>query len=343
MPRAGANDATRQFVRYWFDEARRRQLAALATAIQEVRNTTVRQVLWCAFSRLIITKQAGASLALDVAHSRPHRVLGKNLVNPFDHFLRAVRVVLGGMPFGTTEQHRPRATVKVGDARNLPLEASSIDVVVSSPPYLNAIDYVRAHKFSLVWMGHAVDGLRRIRATNIGTEVSAGAELCSSAVSGALVSMGDLQSLPVRQKSWLARYLADMDRVIGEIHRVLVKGGRAVLVIGDCTMRGVYVRNSAGLAYLSERHRFQVARRRRRKLPPNRRYLPPPSSRGSGPLLQNRLRTEVLLELAKLCKRVWAGKARTTSSRDSWSTPPRRAGDRYSARRRLSPSPWSAV
>jgi len=294
-----AHDETREFVRYWFDDTNRRQLAALARAISDVQSGTVRGVLWCAFSRLIITKQAGASLALDVAHSRPHRVPDKNLIRPFDHFLRAVGLVLAAMPFRVAEARGPRATVKIADARNLPLEASSVDVVVSSPPYLNAIDYLRGHKFSLVWMGHALDDLRRVRAMNIGTEVSAGAELENPVITRALQRMGDLDRLPERQKRWLARYVADMDKAIGELQRVLVRRGRAVLVIGDSTMRGVYVRNSGALTYLGERHGFEVARLRRRKLPPNRRYLPPPTSRRSGPMLQNRLRTEVLLDLVK--------------------------------------------
>jgi len=296
---ANAGDQTRHFVRYWFDETNRRQLAALAEAISEVQSRPLQGVLWCAFSRLIITKQAGASLALDVAHSRPHRVLDKNLIRPFDHFLRAVALVLGAMPFKVPEGRRPRATVKIADARDLPLEDASVDVAISSPPYLNAIDYLRGHKFSLIWMGYDIEALRRVRAENIGTEVSAGAKLDNPVIARALDRMGNLDRLPDRQKRWLGRYVADMDQAIGELHRVLVQRGRAVLVVGDCTMRGVYVRNSSALTYLSKRHGFEVARRRRRQLPPNRRYLPPPTSRRSGLMLQNRLRTEVLLDLVK--------------------------------------------
>ena len=63
----------RDFVTYWFDPQARRQLTALAACIDCVRQGITRNVLWCAYSRLIITKQAGASLARDLAHSRPHR------------------------------------------------------------------------------------------------------------------------------------------------------------------------------------------------------------------------------------------------------------------------------
>src|SRR5688572_24794428 len=51
---------TREFIRYWFDDYARRQLAALATAIGRVHDQDVRDTLWCGFSRLIITKSSGA-------------------------------------------------------------------------------------------------------------------------------------------------------------------------------------------------------------------------------------------------------------------------------------------
>ena len=63
----GADEETRAFIRYWFDDYARRQLAALASAIGRVRNRAYRDALWCAFSRLIITKSAGASLAMAIS------------------------------------------------------------------------------------------------------------------------------------------------------------------------------------------------------------------------------------------------------------------------------------
>src|SRR5438105_564331 len=75
---------TRKFLRYWFDDYARRQLAALATAISRVRDERIRAVLWCGFSRLIITKQAGASLAMDLSHSRPHKKFKRAPIKPFN-------------------------------------------------------------------------------------------------------------------------------------------------------------------------------------------------------------------------------------------------------------------
>src|SRR3546814_12385395 len=40
------------------------------------------------------------------------------------------------------------ARVDLGDARDLALDARSVDAIVTSPPYLNAIDYMRGHRIS---------------------------------------------------------------------------------------------------------------------------------------------------------------------------------------------------
>ena len=85
-----ADSETRQFTRYWFDDYARRQLASLATSIHRTRDSTIREALWCAFSRLIITKQSGASLAMDLSHSRPHRKFKRAPAKPFRKFLSAV-------------------------------------------------------------------------------------------------------------------------------------------------------------------------------------------------------------------------------------------------------------
>jgi DNA modification methylase len=294
-----SDEDTRAFVRYWFDKTNRRRLRALADAIFRIRNAAVRDLLWCAFSRLIITKDLGASLARDVSHSRPHRALDKKPLRPLEHFSRAVNAILDARPFKSPFETRPAARIKKGDARHLPLKSRSVDIVISSPPYLNAIDYLRGHKLSLVWLGHELKRIRKLRATNIGTEVTDCKRFNEPVIAEALKRMGNLDKLPIRLKRMLGVYITDMDRVIREIKRVLVTKGKAVIVAGNCTVRGCYVRNSQALAYLGTRHGFKVSSLRRRNLPPNRRYLPPPSRSRSGPLFANRLRTEVILELSK--------------------------------------------
>src|ERR1700679_1322411 len=168
---SSSDTETRAFVRYWFDDYARRQLAALSASISRVHDPVVRDVLWCGFSRLIITKQAGASLAMDLSHSRPHKEFATAPIKPFAHFLRTVERVLKNTIAKGQRQGGPKTIVYQADARRLPIRSNSIDLVLTSPPYLNAIDYLRCSKFSLIWMGISLAKIRSLRSESIGTEV----------------------------------------------------------------------------------------------------------------------------------------------------------------------------
>ncbi len=295
---AGADEETRAFVRYWFDATARRHLAALSMSILAVTSEALRTLLWCALSRLIIVKSMGVSLAMDVAHSRPHKVYKTAPIKPLDHFERAAAIVAKHSPFASGAKHPP-AVVHEADVRNLPLRKGSADLVITSPPYLNAIDYLRGHKLSLVWMGHTVTSLRQIRATNVGTEVSSAFISGPPHIEAALACAGEVERLPSREIGILRRFVSDMDKVMAEIGRVLGTVGRAVLVVGDSTLRSVFIQNSSVLAFLGERNGLQLIGTRRRPLPPNRRYLPPPCAEGAGKQLENRMRDEVILSFSR--------------------------------------------
>jgi SAM-dependent methyltransferase len=295
---ANADKETRAFIRYWFDATARRQLTALAQSIVAVDGSSLRTLLWCAFSRLIIVKSSGASLAMDVAHSRPHKVYQRSPVKPFDAYERAAEVVARHSPFSDGHR-RYQARVRRADARQLPIEDGAMDFVITSPPYLNAIDYLRSHRLSLVWLGHSITELREIRATNVGTEVSDRTGGDGSHVAVALKRMGNVADLAPREVGMLRRYIRDMDCAIGEMARVLAPHGRVVLVLGDSTLSSVFVRNSRAVEYLGSRNGLRLISRRRRPLPANKRYLPPPCADGAGKRLEGRMREEVILSFEK--------------------------------------------
>ena len=291
-----ADDETKEFLRYWFDSTNRRQLRALSESINEVRHTATRKVLWCAFSRLIISKTRGASMAMDLSHSRPHKVENKEPFRPLPNFQQAVKAVLDNSPFCGKKTNTPLVQVQAGDARRLPIPTSSVDIVITSPPYLNAIDYLRCNKFSLVWMGHSIPSLRELRSGNIGTEVGAVSD--DVTIQRAVASAGTVAELRPRDQRMLTRYAQDMNAVMREIGRVLRVDGRCVMVIGDCTTRGVFVRNSEVIKSLAEPHNLLAQTVVSRELPANRRYLPPPTEGKTGGL-QSRMRKELVLTFIK--------------------------------------------
>ena len=292
---SGADEETRRFIRFWFDGRARRQLTSLAGEISSINDEKIRNALWCAFSRLIITKQSGASRAMDLSHSRPHRVFKRAPSEPFINFMRAVERVASGCIDSKFCNAGPDVRVRRGDARSLCLDDGTADLVLTSPPYLNAIDYLRCSKFSLVWMGHAVRDIRRIRSASIGAEV--GRYENDHEVRSIIHRVIPLPELRPREEAILARYVDDMRRVVRETARVLADGGCAVYVVGENTVRGTFIRNSMILKDLADSSGLRCVSRRSRELPANRRYLPPPSTNATA--LDGRMRREVILVLEK--------------------------------------------
>jgi len=217
---SGSDEETRKFTRYWFDAYARRQLTALAMAIGRVHDDATRDVLWCAFSRLIITKSAGASLAMDLSHSRPHRKFTYAPVKPFNRFMSAVQTVVSNCPHRGSGVIGPTTVVKLGDARKLDIESESIDLVLTSPPYLNAIDYLRCSKFSLVWMGYNVSELRQIRGNSVGAEALSERASKAEWVRSVIEQLRLKPALSSRHHGLLARYVWDIGRVMAEVSRV---------------------------------------------------------------------------------------------------------------------------
>jgi len=83
-------------------------------------------------------------------------------------------------------------------------------------------------------------------------------------------------------------------KAIGEVARVLVPGGKAVYVVGNSTVRGTFVCNSALVEASALAHGLRLVRKSVRLLPASRRYLPPPCRSNAG-TLGCRMRQEVVL------------------------------------------------
>jgi DNA modification methylase len=294
-----ADPETREFIGFWFDDYSRRQLASLATAIERIRDRDSRDTLWCAFSRIIITKQSGASLAMDLAHSRPHKVFVRAPAKPFRKFLAAVDRVVCNCVNKRSAGRGPAAQTHEGDARNLPLKDASVDLVLTSPPYLNAIDYMRCSKFSLAWMGYSISDLRRLRAESVGSEVGSGAPQGDQEVNHIIAKLNLRPQLAAREHALLARYTDDIRRALGQIARVLTPGGRAVYVVGENTIRGTYIRNASIITMAASLSGLTLRDRRTRALPSERRYLPPPSASKHFLPFDVRVRREVVLSFEK--------------------------------------------
>ncbi len=286
---------TQKFAEYWFAATQRRQLNRLSRELDEIADGAVRRALQIALSRIIVTKAPKASLAADTSHSRPHRVVTESNYDVYRGFERSVaglRKLLDGRSItGQVEVRR-------GDARALDLPNSSADLIITSPPYLNAIDYLRGHKMSLIWFGHTIPELRKIRSDSIGAERALDGEALKQVddmMSFIENSVIDPDKLPL---ATIVRYAHDLTLFARELHRVCGVGAKVVTVIGNSTLRGNYIQNDVLVRQAYEGAGFRIIGRTERELPTSKRYLPVRTSNADSSMAK-RMRNEVLLTVKK--------------------------------------------
>ena len=288
-----------RFLDYWFLPDTQLELLALLQEIERLEGLRIREFLELAFSAIIITKSGGVTLARDLAHTRPHKVKDKIPRSPIDEFRKRLNknleslAVLGKEGKGAAEVHQ-------GDAQSLPLEDQSVDLIVTSPPYAaNAIDYMRAHKFSLVWFGHSLESLTMLRREYIGHDAALGVNplelpVCASQVV-ASIALVDSQ-----KASSLRRYYSEMTRCLAEMARVLKPGKVAIVVVGSSTMRGIDTRTDICLGEIGKGVGFELVGIASRKLDRNRRMLPVRhQSSGTRSQIEQRMHEEYVLGFLK--------------------------------------------
>ncbi len=290
------DERTQAFINYWFLPTTQRELMALVLAIEDVTDRSVRHFLELTFSSIIVTKSGGVSLARDLAHSRPHLDKTKVPKNALEQFVLRLRKNFVSIAQLTT--NGKLAAVLVGDARDMPVTAGSIDLIVTSPPYANAIDYMRAHKFSLVWLGGSVVTLAKLRAGYIGSERT---EHLPE------IPLPDMPQMIIHElakrdhirAAILRKYFIDMKSVFIEFHRVLRNNAAAIIVVGTSLMRGIDVQTHYCLADIAAAIGFDVVGVVTRILDRNKRMMPARFGKKTNSMIEQRMHEEYVIGLLK--------------------------------------------
>lgn len=140
-----------------------------------------------------------------------------------------------------------RACVITADARAMPITSESVDIIVTSPPYLTRIDYAVAYSRELALLGVNIASDRSLRAGLMGTTLirrqnenpavfgRVGSNLLS------LIRKHDSKASSGYYLRQAHQYLSDLTSGLDEITRVCRRSATMHLVVQDSFYKDVHV------------------------------------------------------------------------------------------------------
>jgi DNA modification methylase len=226
----------------------------------------IRSVLPAADARGVTDalRLAFAATLVPVSRLRRSPCLGYDPVDrerplPFVQYAGVIRTMVEDLRARarSSESRGPPAEVRSGDSRSIDLPAQSVDLAITSPPYVNGLDYVMNYKLDLAWLGYvnsyselsalriaelACDNLPRTATRDyLGTNRTPDPwleeilpRIRENVARKGTYRRNDMHGV-------VHRYFRDLADVLRGVYRALRPGGRFVLVVGDSLLAGTYV------------------------------------------------------------------------------------------------------
>jgi len=227
---------------YWFKPEEKRKLAFLFFEISKIENQDIRDFFYCGFSNIL----KNCSIWMQKSN-KPTRDLKKKPADPFVALLRQIKAMLRGNAdfFNLLQENKCLKTpcnVYCADARKMPVKSNTVSLIVTSPPYVTSYEYADLHQLTALWFEYTKD-LSDFRKRFIGTSYHNKKEL----VLNSKIAEDIKEALLKKHKKTageVATYFSEMNQVFEEMKRILKKGGRTCIVIGNTSLKGVEILNA---------------------------------------------------------------------------------------------------
>lgn len=230
---------------YWFKKEQITDLSMLLNAIQSLSDADARLFFLCGFSNILKNCSIWSQKS-----NKPTRDLNKKIPDVMRTFKRQIRMMMrGNAAFRDLMDGQTRpARAECRDSRWLPLDDGSVDLVVTSPPYVTSYEYGDLHQLSMLWLEGLTD-LRGFREQFIGSslkrlesEIEESQRFTHSSIASGIGRK--LQRKDGKTASSAMKYFESMYEIWLELHRVVRVGGKVCIVIGNTRLKGVEIKNA---------------------------------------------------------------------------------------------------
>jgi len=252
---------------YWFSGKNKNELGVILRAIYDEEDETVRDFFLIAFSHIL----KNCSIWLQ-ASTKPTRDFKKKQTKPYIALRSHLKKMQRGnnsfyqvIPQKIKDNFKKYLNIKVQDAKTQPVAGNSVDLIVSSSPYVTSYEYADLHQLSTIWLDFA-DNLTEYKKEFIGSAYKhCNDKRLKSNIAQDIVNK--IQKKSRKMAKEIETFFIDMQEVFDESYRILKNGGRCCYVIGDTMLKGVSILNAEVFAESLQYSGFIIDRIIKRKIP----------------------------------------------------------------------------
>lgn len=232
---------------FWFDKDSQRDLAGILSEIRKVANKKYRTFFMVCFSS-IIRKASNADPEIKPP-VRTKRMLDlrKNgeSINVIDVFKDTVEVNIRRLEkFCTDCDKATTARVINKDIRDVIIPKDSVDLVITSPPYIGSQKYIRSTRLELLWLNLANnEELRDLDSNTVGAErvLSEEIKIEKLNIQRADDLISKIKKVDRKRAYMVFKYFSDIERCVQIMKKALKKNKHLIFVVGDNTVRKIHV------------------------------------------------------------------------------------------------------
>jgi hypothetical protein len=254
-------------INYWFIEENKIELGKILRIIYEERDEIIKDFLLVAFSHVLKT----CSIWLQ-GSTKPTRDLKKKPAKPYEALRKHLKRMQEGnrafydvVPPKVRDNLDDYLNITPTDAKRQPVAADSVDLIVSSSPYVTSYEYADLHQLSTIWLDLASD-LSEYKKQFIGTSYKKYENKKLRTKIG-LDIVNKMRRINQKMAKEIEAFFIDMEEVFDESFRILKSRGRCCYVIGDTKLKGVGVLNAEVFAESLQHSGFKLDRIIKREIP----------------------------------------------------------------------------
>jgi DNA modification methylase len=252
----------------WFKEKTINKLAVLRSSIENISDIDVKDFFLVIFSSIIrkVSNAEDKSQKVYISSRFP-----KPYIDPFKTFFETLKEQERKMiEFSLTIKKlygcfRPKEflpEIIERDALSIRLSDECIDLVITSPPYINAINYIDVHKLEYMWLNlWPKEILNWVRKIQVGSDYISSKEMEYKPRTGvpSIDEFSDvLSGISPKHSFVFSKFYDKLKQNFKEVKRILTKGGKYIVVIGNNRMVGLEVPNNIFVKNLGESLGFNV-------------------------------------------------------------------------------------